>query len=68
MDLQVHIGEDKPLWMGLLPGPANSGCCLAVLVRYEDAWRHSEKVPEKGLLQKVCSAFSSCAAVGATNA
>jgi hypothetical protein len=57
--LQVQTGEDKPLWMGLLPGPYNFGCCLGVLVRYDETWRHSDKVPQKGLLKKVGVALPS---------
>ena len=54
--LQVQLGENKPLWVAFLPGPPNSGCCLAAFVRYEEEWRHSEKAPGKSLLQKVCQA------------
>lgn len=55
----MQLGEDKPLWVGLIAGPAGSGCCLGVFVRYEELWRHSDKVPQKGLLQKVGPAVPS---------
>ena len=47
------MGEDKPVWMALLPGPNN--VCLAAFVRFSERWLHSEQRPERGLLKKVGS-------------
>lgn len=49
--VQVLLGENKPLWMALIPAPEDA--FLGVFVKFDELWVHSIADPSKGLLKKV---------------
>lgn len=49
--MQILLGENKPLWVALVPGPQN--ICFGVFVKFDELWRHSRAMPSKSLLKKV---------------
>lgn len=48
--MQILLGDDKPIWMALVPGPDNA--CFGVFVRFAERLIHSEKQPGRSLLRK----------------
>ena len=47
---QVLLGEDKPIWLALIPGPDST--FFGALVRFDEKWQHSSARPSKSLVKK----------------
>ena len=51
VNAQVLLGENKPLWMALIPAAAEA--CFGVFVQFEELWTHSKAKPDKGVVRQV---------------
>ena len=52
---QVLLGEDKPIWLALIPGPDST--FFGALVRFDEKWQHSSARPSKSLVKKASTSL-----------